>query len=137
MAQALGDIVGGQVEVLCEATTVLLPLIEAGHVVPLLVMNPTRLPELPDVPTAAEAGLPDLLVSVWAGLLAPAGTPAAIVDRLNTALVEALRSPEMRESLVKLGATPNSGSPREFATFLESEVSRWGGVVRAMELKAE
>jgi tripartite-type tricarboxylate transporter receptor subunit TctC len=73
MTQSITDLLGGQIHVTCEATTVLLPLIQAGKVRPLAVMNPTRIPELPEVPTTRESGLPDLVVTAWAGVLVPAG----------------------------------------------------------------
>jgi tripartite-type tricarboxylate transporter receptor subunit TctC len=137
MSQALADLVSGEVQIVCEATTVLLPLIQGGQAKPLAVMSATRLPELPDVPTMAELGIHDLVVTVWAGVVAPAETPASIVDRLNAEISAGVRSAEVRAGLARLGASPKTSSPQEFATFLSSEVNRWGDTVRSIGLKAD
>ena len=130
MTQTITDLLGGQIHIVCEATTLLLPLIQAGKVTPLAVMSPTRIPELPDVPTTIESGLPDLQHSVWVGVLVPAGTPEAIVGKLNAEINAGLKSPEVKESLAKVGAAPKIASPREFAAFIADEVKSWAEIVK-------
>jgi tripartite-type tricarboxylate transporter receptor subunit TctC len=137
MTQSIADLLGGQIQVACEATTVLLPLIQAGKVRPLAVMNPTRIPELPDVPTTVESGLPDLVVTAWAGVLVPAGTPDAIVSRLNADINAGLNSPEVKDSLAKLGAQPKIGSPQEFSAFIADEMRKWAEMVKLSGAKME
>jgi tripartite-type tricarboxylate transporter receptor subunit TctC len=137
MTQSIADLLGGQIQVACEATTVLLPLIQAGKVRPLAVMNPTRIPELPDVPTTVESGLPDLVVTAWAGVLVPAGTPDAIVSRLNADINAGLNSPEVKDSLAKLGAQPKIGSPQEFQAFIADEMRKWAEMVKLSGAKME
>ena len=137
MTQSIADLLGGQIQVACEATTVLLPLIQAGKVRPLAVMNPTRIPELQDVPTTVESGLPDLVVTAWAGVLVPAGTPDAIVSRLNADINAGLNSPEVKDSLAKLGAQPKIGSPQEFSAFIADEMRKWAEMVKLSGAKME
>jgi tripartite-type tricarboxylate transporter receptor subunit TctC len=130
MPQSLTDPVGGQLHLVCEATTLLLPLIEAGQVRPLAAMSVTRIPQLPDVPTTVEIGLPDLVHSAWAGVMVPADTPDAIVGRLNAEINEGLRSSEVTQSLAKLGAAPRTGSPQDFAAFIAAETKKWAEMVK-------
>jgi tripartite-type tricarboxylate transporter receptor subunit TctC len=135
--QRMADLLSGQIQIVCEATTILLPLIQAGKVKPLVVMSSERLPELPDVPTVAEIGLPDLLVSAWAGILVPAGTPQSIVDKLNTAINEGLKSPDMQASLAKLGNRPTIGTPQDFGNHIAAETRRWADVVNESGAKLD
>jgi tripartite-type tricarboxylate transporter receptor subunit TctC len=135
--QNIADLLGGHTQMLCEATTVLFPLIQSGKAKPLAVMAVDRLPELPDVPAAVEIGLPDLLVSVWAGILVPAGTPESIIDRLNTAINEGVKSPELQASLAKLGTKPTIGTPQDFAAFIAAEARRWADVVNQSGIKLD
>jgi tripartite-type tricarboxylate transporter receptor subunit TctC len=135
--QAMTDLLSGQVQITCEATTVLLPLIQAGKLKPLAVMSAERLPELPDVPTAAEVGLPDLLVTVWAGILVPAGTPDTIMSKLNSAINEGLRSPEVQATLAKLGTRPTISTPQGFSAFVAAEAARWADIVRQSGAKLD
>lgn len=137
MTQSITDLLGGQIHVACEATTVLLPLIQAGKVRPLAVMNATRIPELPDVPTTRESGLPDLVVTVWAGVLVPAGTAETIVSRLNADINAGLNSPEVKDSLAKLGAQPKIGSPQQFEAFIVDEIRKWAEMVKLSGAKME
>lgn len=135
--QTLNDLLKGEIQITCDATTVLLPLIQAGKIKPLAVMSSERLPELPDVPTVAEIGLPDLLVTVWAGILVPAGTPQSIVDKLNTAINEGLKSPDMQASLAKLGNRPTIGTPQDFGNHIAAETRRWAEVVKQSGVKLD
>ena len=99
----------------------------------------TRHPDLPDVPTVIEAGLPQLAFDpdVCIGLLAPAGTPAVVVDKLNFAANESLKAPETLASFAKLGIAPKSSSPREFAAFLTEEARKWPPILKASGVKPE
>ncbi|MBX6376261.1 MAG: tripartite tricarboxylate transporter substrate binding protein, partial [Acetobacteraceae bacterium] len=126
----LADLVSGQVSVGFDNVLSSAPLIAAGRLRALAVSGARRAPALPDVPTLAESGLPGFDVTVWQGLLAPAGTPAPVVARLNTEIVAALRSPDLRARLDQLGVEAIGSSPEEFARFLNAELARWGEAVR-------
>ena len=136
-AQRLADMLSGQIQITCDATTVLLPLIQAGKLRPLAVLSTERLPELPDVPTAVEAGLPDLLVSVWSGILVPAGTPDIIISKLNTAINEGLMSPDVQASFAKLGTKLTIGTPQDFGAHIAAETRRWADVVKQSGVKLD
>src|ERR671914_322052 len=90
----------------------------------------TAHPALPEVPTVAEAGLKDFEVTTWYGVLAPAGTPAPIIGRLNAELVKIMHSPEVKEKLAATGTEPRTSTPEEFAAYLKEEIAKWGEVVR-------
>jgi tripartite-type tricarboxylate transporter receptor subunit TctC len=98
---------------------------------PLAITSATRSPDLPDVPTFAELGLPDLTLAFWAGMLAPAGTPPEIVRRLNTAINECLAAPDTKAAMAKLGFEAMIGSPQEFAAFIAAEIPRWADIVKS------
>ena len=93
--------------------------------------------DLPDVPTAREVGLPELTLEFWAGMMAPAGTPPEIVGKLNAAINETLRSPEMKEAMAKLGFEAKLGSPQDFANFMAEEIPRWAEIVKKTGVKFE
>jgi tripartite-type tricarboxylate transporter receptor subunit TctC len=135
--QAVTDLLSGQVQISCEATSLLLPYIQTGKITPLAVMSTTRLPDLADVPTTREVGLPDLVVSVWSGIVAPAGTPKAIIDKLNVSINEGLRSPAVKASLDKLNAQAQTISPQEFGVFIGTEAKKWADVVRLSGAKVD
>jgi len=136
-AAAITDLLAGQVQMYFETTTVLLAHIAAGTIRPLAALSAARSPQLPDVPTAIEGGFPTMQATLWSGMLAPAGTPPAIVDKLNAAINEVLRSPDVQATLKKLGAESKGGTPQEFAQFLASEVQRWAGIIAAAGIKPE
>jgi tripartite-type tricarboxylate transporter receptor subunit TctC len=136
-APAITDLLGGQIQMMFDTPVVFLSHIQAGRLRPLAITSPARSPQLPDVPTMIESGLPRLQANLWSGLLAPAGTPAAVVARLNAAFNAAMNTPETRASLQKLGAAPNAMSPEEFARFLAAETRRWSTVVAEAGIKPE
>jgi tripartite-type tricarboxylate transporter receptor subunit TctC len=105
--------------------------------VPLLITSETRSAELPNVPTAREIGLPDLTLEFWAGMLAPAGTPSAVVAKLNAAINDTLRSPEMKQSMNDLGIEAKIGTPQDFAAFMAQEAPRWSEIVKRTGSKFE
>ena len=92
---------------------------------------------LPEVPTAREVGLPDLTLEFWAGVLAPAGTPPQIVGKINAAINDTLRSPDMKDSMAKLGMDAKIGSPQDYATFITEEIPRWTAIVKSTGVKIE
>jgi tripartite-type tricarboxylate transporter receptor subunit TctC len=136
-APAIADLIGGQVQMTFEAKSALYPLIQEGKIKPLAVTSAARWPELPEVPTMAESGFDDFIFTFWQGLVAPAKTPAAVVDRLNAAVNEAIRSPEMSASLATLGMEGVSGSPHEFSTAIANDAQRWAEIVRLSGAKLE
>lgn len=135
---AVADLLGGQVDSMFDNLPSSLPHVQAGKLRAIGVTSPQRLPSAPDVPTLAESGLPGFDVESWFGLVAPAGTPAPVIARLNEALNQALASPALKESYQQSGfyapATPNT--PQTFAKKIDSEISKWGAVVKRADIKA-
>ena len=129
-ATALPDFLGGRLQMLNPTPSTSIALIRDGRMRALAITSPARIAELPDVPTAREAGLPELTLEFWAGVLAPAGTPPEIVGKINAAINETLRSPEMKESMGKLGFDAKIGSPQDFANFIAEEIPRWAEIVK-------
>ena len=124
-ADAVPDMLGGRVQMNFGTIENLAPLVQEGKLRALAVTGETRSYTLPDVPTLKEAGFPQLTRGFWAGLLAPAGTPADIVTRLNTEINAALATPEMKSSLIKVGVEPKGGSPQDLAALIGDEVEAW------------
>jgi tripartite-type tricarboxylate transporter receptor subunit TctC len=135
--QSVTDLLAGQVQMIFETTAILLPHVEGGRLRALAVATEGRSPLLPGVPTTAESGYPKLLASFWSGLLAPAGTPPAIVDKLNGAINEILKSKEAQVGLARLNAEARAGSPQDFAAFIASEAPRWAAIANATGIKAD
>ncbi|NDY83872.1 tripartite tricarboxylate transporter substrate binding protein [Orrella sp. NBD-18] len=128
---AMTDLVGGQVQFMFDNMPSALPLVQSGKLRALAVTSPQRSAAVPDVPTMAEAGFPGFDVSSWFGLMAPAKTPDAVVQKLNAAVAKALASPELKKRLADLGATSQSMTTAEFGDFVKNEVKVWGDVVKA------
>jgi tripartite-type tricarboxylate transporter receptor subunit TctC len=137
MNQAFTDLIGGQMDVIFDAPAVLLPFIRDGKARALVAMSAKRTADLPDVPTMAESGLPDLSITVWNGLVAPAGTPDAIVTRLNAAINDGLKSPDIRSTLGRFGSEPLMGSPQDFADFIAAEARKWAEIVKLAGVKVD
>jgi len=129
-APAVADLLGGQIQIGMTSKAVLLPLIKEGRLRALAVTSEERWPELPQVPTLHESGFDGIPPYLWFGLLAPARTPAPIIERLNTAVTEGLASPETRANIAKLGIEVRRMTAREFATELDEEARRWEAAVR-------
>jgi len=123
--QAIADMLGAHVHMNFGTTAALLPLIQEGKLRALAVTSETRSPDLPDVPTMIESGLPRLPRGFWGGLLAPARTPGEIVNRLNAEINASLATPEMKTGLMKIGFEPKAGSPQDFASLLADEIEAW------------
>lgn len=136
-AAALNDLYAGMVQGMFTSTASAAPMIASGKLRPLAVTTPARSTLLPDVPTMAEAGWPTAEVAVWAGVMAPAGTARTTVRILERAFVEAARSAEVRERLVKLGADPAGHGARKFAAVLEKDLALWQRVALASGVKVE
>jgi tripartite-type tricarboxylate transporter receptor subunit TctC len=134
---ALTDVVGAQVQFTFDTLGTSLQLIRAGQLKPLAVSNPTRLPELPEVPTMPELGYPSINSGAWVALLAPRGTPAAIIARLNRATNDALHAQAMRDVLTRLGAEPRGGTPDDLVRHMKAEHAKWGPIVASLGLKEE
>jgi tripartite-type tricarboxylate transporter receptor subunit TctC len=137
MAQAMTDLVAGQIQMMIDGIGSLLPHIRDGKVRAVAVTGKTRSPDLPDVPTMIESGYADYLLTFWTGILAPAGTPAEIVGKLNAAINEGLKSADMKQSLAKFNVEPNIASPPEFSAFLAAEARKWADIIKATNIKVE
>ena len=128
-AQAIGDTVAGQTQVLMNGMLATLPQVQAGKLKVLGVSKATRVPLLADVPTIAEQGVKGFESGTWQGLLAPASLPEAVLVRLAAEVTRIIRSPEVRERLVSQGAEVHTMSPADFKTFFERERRQWAAVV--------
>lgn len=137
MAQAMTDLVSGQIQMMIDGIGSLLPHIRDGRVRALAVTGNRRSPDLPDIPTMRESGYPDYVLLFWTGIVAPAGTPGPIIAKLNAAVVAGLNSSEMQQSLAKFNVEPNVTTPQEFSSFLAAEARRWADIVRATNIKVE
>jgi tripartite-type tricarboxylate transporter receptor subunit TctC len=134
---ALTDVVAGQVQMTFDTAGTSLQFIRDGRLKALAVSNPTRLAELPDVPTMPELGYGAIDSGAWVALLAPLGTSPAIIARLNQAANDALRSPAMKDALTRLSAQPRGGTPADLARHMKSEHEKWAPIVAKLGLKEE
>jgi len=133
--QAVTDLLAGQTSVMFSPASAVIPQVEAGKLVALASATTRRPSSLPNVPTMAEAGMPDFDTSIWFGLLAPAGTPRTIVDKLARAVDEAVASKDVTEALRKQGFDRLAGGPDDLAKHIQGEVKKWGDVAEAAGLK--
>lgn len=124
------DLIGGQIDLGIEPTSVVLSHLSDGSMRPLATTTAVRLPELPNVPTLIETGVPGFVAASWTGLVGPAGTPQAVVDKLNAAVNQGLASADMQSTLKKLGATGQPGTPSDFAAFITAEVPKWTAMAK-------
>jgi tripartite-type tricarboxylate transporter receptor subunit TctC len=136
-AQAITAVVGGQVPIASTSLPPALPMVREGRLRGIAVTSLRRDPALPDVPTVAEQGYPGFEALTWFGMMAPAGTPAAITDRMNAEVNRALRAPEVRQRLDAAGFAPDARSRADFAAYLRTEVAKWAEVVRVSGATAE
>ena len=128
--QATTDLLGGTVPMAMPGTAGIVGHIKAGKLRPLAVSGVTRSPQLPEVPTLAESGLPGYSAYVWLGLLAPKGTPAAIIERLHRELIAALATPEVKNYMTEAGIEPVGSTPAEMDSYFREERDRWARVVK-------
>ena len=136
-APAIQDVIGGQVPASFETVTVALPHIQSGKVRALAVTSAKRSPALPDTPTLQEAGVPNFDVSSWQALYVPAGTPPAIVQRLNAEVEKILALPDIKTRLTTLGLEHSPNTPVQFASFGRAELAKWTKVVKDGNVKPE
>jgi len=130
-AAAVTDLVGGQVHLMFDNLPTSLPFIKNGTLRALAVTSAERSTNLPDVPTMAEAGVPNFEAGSWFGVLAPAGTPAPIVNRIDQAIEKAMADPDMQKRVIELGAVPTVKGPAAFNAFIGTEIEKWKAVVQA------
>jgi tripartite-type tricarboxylate transporter receptor subunit TctC len=134
---AMQDLLSGQVQVMVTSVPTALAQIRAGKLRALMVASDHRIEALPDVPSAKEAGMPDMNMQFWVGFAVPAGTPRPIVDKLNAALVGSLSKPDMRAHLKELALEPVGNTPEQATQLVDQEIARWGAVIRKAGIKPE
>jgi len=134
--QIVGDLIAGRITMSFNIASAMIGQIKAGQLTALATAANKRAAALPDVPTMAEAGIPDFDTSLWLGLAAPAGTPGGVIEKLADAAHKAMQSPESVETLRAQGYEPLDAGPDQFAAFIGGEIARWSAVVRAAGLKA-
>jgi tripartite-type tricarboxylate transporter receptor subunit TctC len=136
-APAIQDLVAGHVSMMFDIVPLARTQIAAGKVRALAVASPQRLAAVPDVPTVAETGFPELEGGPWFGLLAPAGTSRSIVDWLNDEARKAFEAPDVRERFVSQGMTMELGTPEKYSAFMAAESKRWGDIIRKTGIKMD
>jgi tripartite-type tricarboxylate transporter receptor subunit TctC len=136
-APAITDLIGGQVQLMFDNLPSSLQQIKAGKLRAIAVTSAQRSPALPNIPTIAESGLPGFEATSWFGVLAPAGTPPAIINRLNAEIDKWLQSPEGKDKLLEQGALPAGGTPEQFTAYIKSETEKWAKVVKASGAKVD
>ena len=136
-AQALNDVIGGQIDMILSALPPALPLAKAGKVRILGVAMPERLKSMPEMPTVAEQGLPGYEMSTWYGIFAPAGTPPEAIEKIGTELRRAVADPKVRDLISAQGIEPLSSTPAEFRAFVNAELAKWAKVVKAAGIKGD
>jgi hypothetical protein len=135
--QAIGDLIGGHVSMMVLSLSTVLGSVKTGQLFALAVTTPERSKLLPDVPTIAESAVPAFSAAIRYGLVAPAGTPAPIVERLSRELRAAVMSEDVRERILSEGAQPLASTPAEYAAEIDSEERKWSALVKSLNLKIE
>jgi tripartite-type tricarboxylate transporter receptor subunit TctC len=130
-APALADLMGGQTQVMFDNLPSAIAFVRSGKLRPIAVTTAKRSPELPELPTIAESGVPGFDASSWFGLLAPAGTPPAVVKRIDDALIKAMATTDLKKKIEAQGGEPVAETPAQFAAFIQSETAKWAKVVQA------
>jgi len=131
---ALSAMLGGEVDMVTSTVPATIPLVNSGRVRALAVLAPERAATLPQVPTSAEAGMPDVVVSTWYGLLAPAGVKPAIIERLHAEAIKAMNTPETKNRLAQIGQDVTTNTPAEFGKFVRAEYEKWGRVIKEADI---
>ncbi|HEY4374199.1 MAG TPA: tripartite tricarboxylate transporter substrate binding protein [Burkholderiales bacterium] len=134
---AMMDVIAGQLDFVIDTSGGVLPQIKGGKLKALAIAGPSRLSDLPDVPTFAQAGLKGMEVLAWYGFLAPTGTPAAAVKWMNAQVNEAVADPVIVARFQKLGLLPAGGTPQEFGSFMKKDAARWSGIVRGLNVQLD
>lgn len=133
---AMTDLVGGQVQMLITSIPTALPYIRSGKLRPLMVTSEKRVAVLPNVPSAPEAGMPDMIMKFWIGFAAPAGTPEPVMDKLNKTIVASVNSVDIRKRLIELGMDPVGSTAQEATKLVGDEIERWRQVIEKSGIKA-
>ena len=136
-APAVADLIAGRVQLMIDGANVVQPFVRDGRLRALYSTGEARAPAFPDVPTAREAGLPDMVVYGWQGVLAPTGTPAAIIERMSQEIARALAQPDLRNRLASQGTDPAPLPPAQFQAFMAAEHKRYGEVVRGAKISLD
>jgi tripartite-type tricarboxylate transporter receptor subunit TctC len=134
---AMNDLLGGQVDIFFATMPAAMPFVKSGKLRPLAVTSERQSLAMPGLPTIAESGLQGYSATTWYGLYAPKDTPPDIINRINQALVDVLKNPGLRDQLIQRGFEPVGSSPKEFASFISSEIVKWGKVVRIAGIEPE
>jgi tripartite-type tricarboxylate transporter receptor subunit TctC len=132
-APSVNDLLAGQLQILFTGAPALMPFIKGGKMIPIAISSPKRIKVLPDVPTVAESGVPGTAgfeADQWYGLVAPAGTPAEVIARLNTQINASLNSEEVSKRMAAEGAEPTPTTPQAFGQLIDKELARWTHVVK-------
>jgi tripartite-type tricarboxylate transporter receptor subunit TctC len=136
-AEMVTAVLSEQVQMTFPDISILLGLIQDKKIKALAVTSAARHPQLPDVPTVAESGIADYVTTFWTGVIVPAGTPPDIVNKLNAAINDGLKSPSVADSLGRVGAQPAPGSPQEFGNFIADEMRKWAAIAKTAGLDAQ
>jgi tripartite-type tricarboxylate transporter receptor subunit TctC len=136
-APSVTDLLAGQTHFTIDGMLILIPQIKQGKLRALAVGRPERWPDLPDVPTFPESGFPDLIIDAWTGVVAPKGTPAPVVAKLNGLINEGLRTQEIKTALDRFSALPKAGTPADFDAFLRDQLPKWAAMVKLAGAKGE
>lgn len=136
-APAMVDLLSGNIQLIFATLATGMPYIRSNRVRAVAMAAPTRFPLLPEVPTVAEAGVPGFAVVNWAGIFVAAGTPRAIIERLNAEVVKALSVPEVRAKLLDMGLVAGTNTPEQFAAFIEAEAQKWAKVIKQAGIRIE
>jgi len=136
-APATADLVAGRIQIMFLSVSLSAPQVKQGKLKALAIAGPKRIPQMPEVPSTAEQGYPEFNALLFSSMLAPTGTPAPIINRMNSELVKALRSPDIVKRLTEIGGVPAPSSPQEFTEILHREGERWGKVIRDKNIHAQ
>ena len=136
-AEMVTAVLSDQVQMAFPDISILIPLIRSGRLKALAVTSAKRHPQLPDVPTMIESGIPDYVMTFWSGVVAPAGTPGKIVASLHAAINDGLKTAEVQENLAMVGSEASPGSPQDFAAFIAAETRKWSAVVKMAGISLE
>ena len=131
------DLLAGATHWTIDGIPTLAPLVKAGRLRPLAIASTQHWGEMPQIATMAEAGYPDVALDAWTGVVAPAGTPPAVVNKLNALINDGLEGDKVKGALAKLGALPKPGSPAEFGAFIQAELPKWAYTVKVAGAKID
>jgi len=134
---AMTGVMSGEASVMFPTMQSVMPLVKSGRLRPLAISTAARSPAVPDIPTIAEAGVPGYDATGWYGMLAPAGTPQAVIERLHAEVVKILTTPDLRNRLAAEGAVAVGNTPAQFDNFIRSEIAKWAKIIRDLKIKVD